>query len=244
MTRVRLDERVVSSGSADSLERARALILAGRVSVNGKTVSKAGSLVGATDPIAVAEKPHPYVSRGGVKLEAALSAFSIDPRGRIALDVGASTGGFTDCLLRRGAVRVHAVDTGYGQIDARLREDPRVVLHERTNARYLDSSIVADPIDLAAIDVSFISARRVLPAVVSLLAPGASVVVLVKPQFEARREEVRRGGLVTDPEIRRRVVEEVAGAAAGLALVRIGAVPSPISGATGNVEFLLGLRKR
>jgi len=244
MNRVRLDERVVSCGAAQSIELARALILAGRVTVAGKAVSKAGTLVDPSDPVEVRAKEHPFVSRGGVKLDAALDAFSIDVAGAMALDVGASTGGFTDCLLRRGTARVHAVDTGYGQIDARLRADPRVVLHERTNARFLDRSIVPDPIDVAAIDVSFISARRVLSAVASLLAPGAAVVVLVKPQFEARREEVRRGGLVIDQEVRRRVLGEVERAAADLSLGRIGAVASPITGARGNVEFLLGLRKR
>jgi 23S rRNA (cytidine1920-2'-O)/16S rRNA (cytidine1409-2'-O)-methyltransferase len=194
--------------------------------------------------VSVAPKPHPYVSRGGVKLEAALGAFSIDPRGKVGLDVGASTGGFTDCLLRAGAARVHAVDTGYGQIDARLRSDPRVVLHERTNARRLDRSLITDPIDVAAVDVSFISARLVLPAMAPLLAQDARVVVLVKPQFEARRGEVRSGGRVFDGAVRARVVEEVSAAAETLGLERLGVIESPIRGAHGNVEFLLGLAKR
>ena len=231
---------MVACGTASSLAEARGLILAGRVSVDGRRADKAGERVGPASRLEVAGKEHPYVSRGGVKLAAALDAFAIDCRGRTALDVGASTGGFTDCFLRRGAAKVHAVDTGKGQIDARLRDDPRVVLHERTNARRLDAAIVPDPIDVAAVDVSFISARRVLPAVAALLAPEARLVVLVKPQFEARREEVRPGGLVLDPEIRRRVVEEVAAAGAALGLKRIGLVPSPIAGARGNAEFLLG----
>ena len=242
--KLRLDERLLASGAAPTLEAARALILAGRISVDGSRTEKAGARIAAGSTVTVVEKPHPYVSRGGIKLEAALDAFGIDPRGRIALDVGASTGGFTDCLLRRGAARVHAVDTGYGQIDAGLRGDPRVVLHERTNARWLDRSVIADPVDVAAIDVSFISTRRILPAVTPLLAEGASVVVLVKPQFEARREEVPRGGIVEDASVRARVVEEVAGTAATLGLLRVGMIASPVRGARGNAEFLLGLVKR
>ena len=242
--KLRLDERLVVSGAAPTLQTARALILAGRVDVDGRRAEKAGQKVAAASVVTVAEKAHPYVSRGGVKLEAALDTFGIDARERIALDVGASTGGFTDCLLRRGAARVHAVDTGYGQIDAGLRADPRVVLHERTNARWLDRTVIADPIDVAAIDVSFISARRILPAVTPLLADDASVVVLVKPQFEARREEVPRGGVVEDPAVRARVVEEVSGTAETLGLRRLGVIESPVRGARGNAEFLLGLAKR
>jgi len=234
---------MASEGAAESLAAARGLILAGRVTIDGRRSDKAGERVPEGARVEVAEKEHPFVSRGGVKLAAALDAFGIDCRGRTALDVGASTGGFTDCLLRRGAAKVHAVDTGRGQIDARLRGDPRVVLHERTNARNLDSSTVPDAIDVAAIDVSFTSARRVLPAVADRLAPGAKVLVLVKPQFEARREEVGPGGLVVDAAVRDRVVEEVAGAAEALGLVRIGVLPSPIRGAHGNAEVLLGLAR-
>lgn len=244
MTRRRLDERLVACGAAETLPVARALILAGRVSVDGRRAEKAGEAVAAGAAIEVAEKAHPYVSRGGVKLAAGLDAFGIDPRGTIALDVGTSTGGFTDCLLKRGAARVHAVDTGYGQIDASLRADPRVVLHERTNARALDRSIVPDPIGVAAIDVSFISVRKILPPVGALLAPDARLVVLVKPQFEARRDEVERGGLVTDAAVAERVVAEVAAAAETAGMEPLGVVPSPIRGARGNREFLLGLRKR
>ncbi|HET9793997.1 MAG TPA: TlyA family RNA methyltransferase [Thermoanaerobaculia bacterium] len=244
MKRPRLDEWMVETHAAGSLPAARGLILAGRVSIDGRRADKAGERVPEGARVAVAEKEHPYVSRGGVKLAAALDAFAIDCRGKTALDVGASTGGFTDCFLRRGAARVHAVDTGRGQIDARLRADPRVVLHERTNARTLDAAAIPEPIDVAAVDVSFISARKVLPAVAARLAPGARLVVLVKPQFEARREEVRPGGLVLDGTVRARVVEEVAAAAEALGLERIGAVPSPIAGAHGNTEVLLGLARR
>ena len=235
---------MVASGAAGSLSAARGLILAGRVSIGGRRADKAGERIAPGARVEVAAKEHPYVSRGGVKLAAALDAFGIDCRGRIALDVGASTGGFTDCLLQRGAARVHAVDTGRGQIDAGLRADPRVVLHERTNARRLDPGEFPDPIDVAAVDVSFTSARRVLPAVAERLSPGAFAIVLVKPQFEARREEVRAGGLVLDPAVRARVVEEVAEAAESVGLSRIGTIPSPIAGAHGNVEVLLGLQKR
>jgi len=241
---LRLDERLLAGGAAESIAVARGLILAGRVRVDGVRADKAGMKIGPGSEVRVVPKPHPYVSRGGVKLAAALDAFAIDPRGATALDVGASTGGFTDCLLERGAARVHAVDTGYGQIDARLRADRRVVLHERTNARGLDRSIVADPIDVAAVDVSFISARLILPAVAPLLSPEADVVVLVKPQFEACRGEVRRGGIVEDSAVRARVVEEVSGEAARLGLARRGVIESPIRGARGNVEFLLALAKR
>jgi len=234
---------MVAEGAAESLAVAQGLILAGRVSVDGRRSDKAGERIPEGARVEVAEKQHPFVSRGGVKLAAALDAFGIDCRGKVALDVGASTGGFTDCLLRRGAARVHAVDTGRGQIDASLRADPRVVLHERTNARTLDAATVPDAVDVAAIDVSFISARKILPAVAGRLAPGARVVVLVKPQFEARREEVRPGGLVLDAAVRARVVEEVAGAAEALGLVRIGVLPSPIAGAHGNAEILLGLAR-
>jgi 23S rRNA (cytidine1920-2'-O)/16S rRNA (cytidine1409-2'-O)-methyltransferase len=232
---------MVAAGTAETLAAARGLILAGRVAVDGRRADKAGERVAPGSRVEVAPSDRPYVSRGGVKLSAALDAFGIDCAGRIALDVGASTGGFTDCLLQRGAAKVYAVDTGRGQIDARLRNDPRVVLHERTNARDLDAAMIPDPIDVAAIDVSFTSARRVLPAVAGRLAPRASVIVLVKPQFEARRAEVRPGGLVLDPEVRSRVIDEVAAAAEALGLARVGVLPSPIAGAHGNAEFLLAL---
>ena len=244
MARRRLDDLLVESGAAASLPLARALILAGRVSVDGRRADKAGAAVPADAEIEVAQKEHPYVSRGGVKLAAGLDAFKIDPRGCVALDVGTSTGGFTDCLLRRGAARVHAVDTGYGQIDASLRADPRVVLHERTHAARLDRSIVPDPIGVAAIDVSFISVRRLLPAIARLLAPEGRLVVLVKPQFEARRDEVERGGLVTDAAVHERVVREAADSGREAGLEELGVATSPILGARGNREFLLGLAKR
>jgi 23S rRNA (cytidine1920-2'-O)/16S rRNA (cytidine1409-2'-O)-methyltransferase len=192
----------------------------------------------------VAAPEHPYVSRGGVKLSAAIDAFAIPVSGRVGLDVGASTGGFTDCLLQRGASRVYAVDTGRGQIDVRLRRDPRVMLRENTNARTLDPTVIPELVGVAAIDVSFISSRRIIAPVAALLEPGGALVVLVKPQFEARREEVPRGGVVTDEDVQGRVVEEVRADAVARGLEPLGVVPSPIRGAKGNREFLLGFAKR
>ena len=241
----RLDATVVARGLAASRERARALILAGQVRVDGQVVSKAGAPVGDAADVSLIEPDHPYVGRGGVKLAHALDAFSIDVNGRLALDVGASTGGFTDVLLRRGAVRVVALDVGHNQLDWKLRNDPRVVVIERMNARTLTPDQLpedARAFDVVTMDVSFISARQVLPALAPLLRPGADVVVLVKPQFEAGRSEVGKGGLVRDPAVHARVVEEVAAAATALGLSRVATCESPITGTEGNREFLLHLR--
>ena len=241
----RLDSEVLARGLAASRERARALILAGQVRVNGAQVTKAGAPVAEDDEITLIEPDHPYVSRGGVKLAHALDTFGIDVTGRLALDVGASTGGFTDVLLRRGARRVIALDVGHGQLDWRLRNDPRVFVIERVNARTLSPEQLppdARAFDIATMDVSFISARQVLPAVAPLLHPGADLVILVKPQFEAGRAEVGKGGLVRDPDVHARVVEEVAAAASALGLRRIQVTESPITGSEGNREFLLHLR--
>ncbi len=238
----RLDVLLVARGLAPTRQRAQAMILAGRVAVDGRRVDKAGASVEADAEVRVEGPAIPYVSRGGLKLQAALDAFSIDPSGLVCLDVGASTGGFTDCLLQRGARRVYAVDVGHGQLDARLRDDPRVVVLEKVNARYLDRSVVPEAAQVAAVDLSFISARLVLPAVSALLAPNASLVVLVKPQFEAGRREVPRGGVVKSEETRRRVVKEVEASGQGLGLAPIGAIPSPVLGARGNQEFLLAFR--
>jgi 23S rRNA (cytidine1920-2'-O)/16S rRNA (cytidine1409-2'-O)-methyltransferase len=238
----RLDLILVARGLAPSREKAQAMILAGLVEVDGRRVEKAGTPVAEDAEIRVAGPAHPYVSRGGVKLAAALDAFGIDPSGAVCLDIGASTGGFTDCLLQRGAARIYAVDVGSGQIDAKLRSDPRVVLREKVNARFLSSEHVPEPVTLAAMDLSFISVRLVLPGVVPLLAPGACLIVLVKPQFEAGRGEVPRGGVVRSEETRRRVVEGVTRFAEGLGLKPLGAITSPIKGASGNQEFLLAFR--
>jgi 23S rRNA (cytidine1920-2'-O)/16S rRNA (cytidine1409-2'-O)-methyltransferase len=242
--KTRLDELLVLRGLADRIETARALILAGRVTVEEETKPSAGMRLDTGAMVDVAPHPHPYVSRGGIKLAAALEAFAIPVPGRICLDVGAATGGFTDCLLQRGAARVYAVDTGYGQIDSRLRADPRVALRENTNARWLDSSLVPEPVGIAAIDVSFISARRLLPGIAALLEPGGALVVLAKPQFEARREEVPRGGVLTDRAVQDRIVEAILSDAAALGLTSLGVIPSPIRGAKGNREFLLAFAKR
>lgn len=241
--RVRLDRLLVERGLVESRARAESLILAGRVHVRGRERPKPGMLVSADAELAVAGPPHPWVSRGGVKLAAALDAFGIDPAGRVCLDVGASTGGFTDVLLSRGARRVYAVDVGFGQLHARLRDDPRVVLRERVNARYLSASEVPEPVEVAVMDVSFISATLVLPAVAPLLQDGAWVVVLVKPQFEAARGEVGRGGIVRDPAVRGRALARVVAACVALGLVPSGTVDSPITGADGNVECLAGFRR-
>jgi 23S rRNA (cytidine1920-2'-O)/16S rRNA (cytidine1409-2'-O)-methyltransferase len=242
--RTRLDELLVTRGLADRIATARALILSGRVSVAGRSRPTAGMAVDVGAEVAIAAPAHPYVSRGGVKLAAGLDAFGIPIEGKIALDVGASTGGFTDCLLQRGAARVYAVDTGAGQIDSRLRENPRVILREHTNARFLDSRVIPEPIGVAAIDVSFISVRRILPALVALLEPGATLVILAKPQFEALRREVPRGGVVTDAAVRERIASEIRNDAVALGMNPIGAIESPITGAKGNREFLLGFVKR
>jgi 23S rRNA (cytidine1920-2'-O)/16S rRNA (cytidine1409-2'-O)-methyltransferase len=245
--RQRLDALVVERGLAPSRERARALILAGQVRVNGAAASKAGAAVPADASVELVEPDHPYVGRGGVKLAHALDAFGIDPAGTTALDIGASTGGFTDVLLRRGAARVVALDVGHGQLDWRLRNDPRVVVLERVNARALTPEQL--PLDarvfpLVTIDVSFISLRHVLPALPPLLLPGADVVALVKPQFEAGRAEVRKGGIIRDAAVHARVIDEVSAAADALGLKRAGLADSPIAGMEGNREFLLHFKWR
>jgi 23S rRNA (cytidine1920-2'-O)/16S rRNA (cytidine1409-2'-O)-methyltransferase len=243
MKRARLDLLVVDRGLAPSRERARALILAGVVRVNGEVVAKAGTAVATDAEITVDRPDHPYVSRGGLKLAHALDVWGILVEGREALDIGASTGGFTDVLIRRGARRVVALDVGHGQLDWRLRNDPRVVVIEGVNARALSPTDLPGPVDLVTIDVSFISLRHILPVLPALLAPGADVIPLVKPQFEAGRAEVGKGGLVRDPAVHERVIAEVTRAAAEVGLTRRGTVPSPVTGATGNQEFLLHLRR-
>jgi 23S rRNA (cytidine1920-2'-O)/16S rRNA (cytidine1409-2'-O)-methyltransferase len=242
----RLDTVLVERGLAASRERARAMILAAQVRVDGQIVSKAGHPTAPAAEVTLVEPDHPYVGRGGVKLAHALDVFAVDPVGRLALDVGASTGGFTDVLLRRGAARVVALDVGHGQLDWRLRNDPRVHVIERVNARTLTADQLpagARAFDLAVMDVSFISVRQVLPAIVPLLAAGGDLVVLVKPQFEAGRDEVGKGGLVRDAGVHARVVEDVAAAASALGLTRVATTDSPITGSEGNREFFLHLRR-
>ena len=237
-----LDTLVTDRGLASSRERARALVLAGQVLVDGKIVHKAGAAVSPQAEIALLQPDHPYVGRGGVKLAAALDVFAISPAGRTVLDIGASTGGFTDVLLRRGAAHVIAVDVGHGQLDWTLRNDPRVSVLERLNARLLQPSDLPGPVDLVTIDVSFISLRLIFPRLPPLLRPHADVVALVKPQFEAGRREVGKKGVVQNPEVHARVVAETTQAANEVGLTRVAMTESPITGDAGNREFFLHLR--
>ncbi len=229
-------------GLAPSRERAQSLIMAGVVRVNGVQAHKAGTAVTDDVEIAVQQADHPYVGRGGVKLAHALDVFAIPVEGREALDIGASTGGFTDVLLRRGATRVVAYDVGHGQLDWGLRNDPRVVVIEKANARTLALSELPGSVDIVTIDVSFISLRHIFPRVAPLLRPRADVVALVKPQFEAGRAEVGKKGIVRDPAVHARVVEEASRFAAEVGLARVATTESPITGDTGNREFFLHLR--
>jgi 23S rRNA (cytidine1920-2'-O)/16S rRNA (cytidine1409-2'-O)-methyltransferase len=240
--KTRLDITLVERGLAASRERARALIMAGRVSVDGQVVSKAGATVGEGASLEIATPDHPYVSRGGVKLAHALDDFGVDPSGKRALDVGASTGGFTDVLLQRGAVNVIALDVGHGQLHWRLRNDPRVDVHEGVNARALAPKDVPHPVDIVTIDVSFISLALILPALPPFLASGADVVALAKPQFEAGRDQVGKHGLVTDPAVHDAVLMRVTAEAQAAGFNRVAMTPSAITGATGNQEFFLHLR--
>lgn len=247
MKRVRLDTLLLDRGLVTSRERARALILAGDVRVNGAVATKAGTGVAEDAQVTLATPDHPYVGRGALKLAHALDVFHIPVEGKLALDIGASTGGFTDVMLQRGARKVVALDVGHGQLDWKIRINPRVVTIERTNARTLTAAALpadARAFDLVTIDVSFISLRHILPVVPALLLPDADVVALVKPQFEARRREVGKGGIVRDDAVRTRVVEEVAGAADTLGLSRIAVVESPIAGMEGNREYLMHLRRQ
>ena len=246
MKRVRLDTLLLERGLVTSRERARALILAGDVRVNGAVATKAGTGVAQDVEVTLATPDHPYVGRGGLKLAHALDVFHIQVEGKLALDIGASTGGFTDVMLQRGARTVVALDVGHGQLDWKIRSDPRVVTIERTNARALTETALpanARAFDVVTVDVSFISLRHILPVVPPLLLPGADVVALVKPQFEARRGEVGKGGIVRDDAVRQRVVEEVAVAADALGLTRVAVVDSPIAGMEGNREYLMHLRR-
>ena len=237
MSRRRIDLLLLDRGLAPSREKARALLLAGAVRVAGQTVDKPGALVDEQAPVEVIE-PFPWVSRGALKLIAALDHWKIDPAGRVCLDIGSSTGGFTEVLLARGALRVHAVDVGRGQLHYRLRNDPRVVLHEGVNARFLGRDIIGEDVQFAVCDVSFISATLVLPAMAKLLAAPREFVVLVKPQFEAGRGQVGKGGIVRDPAVHQAAVERVRRAAQQLGF-ETEVIESPVTGAEGNKEFLL-----
>lgn len=240
--RVRLDVLVVDRGLAPSRERAQRLILAGEVLAGERPATKAGALVAADTPLRLRAPDSGYVSRGGDKLAGALDAFALDPAGRLALDVGASTGGFTDCLLRRGARRVVALDVGYGQLAWSLRQDPRVVVIERANVRRLEPADLPDPPELATVDVSFISLTLVLPALARVVTPGSPVVALVKPQFEAGRGQVGKGGVVRDDAVRAAAVARVRAAAGGLGFTVRGEAESVLPGPKGNREVFLWLQ--
>jgi 23S rRNA (cytidine1920-2'-O)/16S rRNA (cytidine1409-2'-O)-methyltransferase len=241
LSRVRIDLLLVDRGLAPSRERARALLLAGQVRVGGHPVSKAGTLVDTAAQIELTTPDHPYVGRGGLKLAHALEAFGIAVEGREALDIGASTGGFTDVLLQRGARRVVALDVGHGQLDWSLRNDARVVVIEHFNARRLTLADLPGAVDVVVVDVSFISLRHIMPVIPPVVRPGADIVVLVKPQFEAGRADAPKG-VVRDPSVHDRVVRDIVAAATEVGLAHVATTPSPITGQEGNVEFLLHLR--
>jgi 23S rRNA (cytidine1920-2'-O)/16S rRNA (cytidine1409-2'-O)-methyltransferase len=240
MQRPRLDQLLVDRGLVESREKARALILAGQVLVNGQKVDKAGRVVASDARVELLSQPR-YVSRGGVKLEAALQHFNIQVAGKICADIGSSTGGFTDCLLQHGAERVYAVDVGTSQLDWKLRNDPRVVVREQVNARYLSREHIPEPIGLAVCDVSFISVTMILPSLAKLLASDAEMVILVKPQFELERRQVGKGGIIRDPALHREACRRVDDAVGSLGF-NTSLIPSPILGAEGNQEFLLYAR--
>ncbi|MFO1127679.1 MAG: TlyA family RNA methyltransferase [Rhodospirillales bacterium] len=239
MAKLRADQLLVERGLAESRTRAQALILAGLVFAGERRIDKPGDQLSADTALVVRGRDHPWVSRGGVKLTHALDHFAIDPRDRVCLDVGASTGGFTDVLLARGAARVYAVDVGAGQLAWKLRQDARVVVLERTNARRLSAEEVPEPVDLITADVSFISLTLALPAAMALAAADARLVALVKPQFEAGRQEVGKGGIVRDPSVHARVCARAAAFFEEAGWPVLGITDSPIAGADGNREFLI-----
>ena len=241
--KVRADQLLVARGLAESRTRAQALILAGNVFVGDRRVAKAGDLLSDDAELNVKGRDHPWVSRGGIKLDHGLTHFGFDVRGGVALDVGSSTGGFTDVLLSRGAAKVYAVDVGTNQLAWKLRSDPRVVVHEQTNARDLSRDIIPEPVDIIVCDASFISLTKVLDRALDLAERGARLVALVKPQFEAGREEVGKGGVVRDAAVHERVCEEAADWVRSKGWRVLGVERSPITGPEGNVEFLLGAIK-
>lgn len=241
-TKQRLDVLVVSLGLCDSREQAQRLILAGEVSVKGQPVTKPGTKVDATLPIAVKNKPR-YVSRGGLKLEGALNAFPVSAEGKICLDIGSSTGGFTDCLLQHGALRVHAVDVGTNQLVWKLRNDPRVIVKEQFNARYMTPEDIGEKVQLIVSDVSFISLTKILPAAYQCLEEGGDLLVLIKPQFELQPEDIGAGGIVRDPLLHQRAVDKIHDfVTRELHREWMGVAPSPITGMEGNKEFLAWLK--
>jgi 23S rRNA (cytidine1920-2'-O)/16S rRNA (cytidine1409-2'-O)-methyltransferase len=243
MKKVRADQLLVSRGLAQSRTRAQALIMAGAVFSGERKLGKAGDMLAEDALLEVRGKDHPWVSRGGIKLDHGLTHFAFDVAGAVAIDVGSSTGGFTDVLLSRGAAKVYAIDVGTNQLAWKLRQDPRVVVHEQTNARSLDATIIPEPVDLIVCDASFIGLAKVLEAPLKLAKPGAKLVVLIKPQFEAGREEVGKGGVVRDPAVHERVSVAAVEWVTSQGWTVLGVTPSPITGPEGNVEFLLGATK-
>ena len=243
MKKLRADQLLVVRGLAESRSRAQALIMAGAVFSGERKLAKPGEMLAEDAALEVRGKDHPWVSRGGIKLDHGLMHFAFDVTGAVALDVGSSTGGFTDVLLSRGAAKVYAVDVGTNQLAWKLRQDPRVIVHEQTNARNLDPSIIPEPVDVVVCDASFIGLSKVLQAPLRLARPGAKLIALIKPQFEAGREEVGKGGVVRDPDVHERVCSEARAWAESQGWTVLGITPSPITGPEGNVEFLLGAVK-
>ncbi len=243
MTKVRLDVEMVNRGLCPSREKARALILAGEVRVGGVRAEKAGQEIAQEAEITVIEDAIPFVSRGGLKLDKAIHTFPIDLEGRVCADIGASTGGFTDVMLKNGAKHVYSIDVGYGQLDWSLRNDPRVTVMERTNARFMESAWFSEQISFASIDVSFISLRLILPPLYACLPEGGEVVALIKPQFEAGRSEIGKNGVVRDAAVHERVIREILAFSESIGFTAQGLSFSPITGPKGNVEFLLYISK-
>ena len=239
----RLDKLLVEKGIAASGEKARALIMAGKVAVEGKMIDKPGTRIDSEVPIQIRGEASPYVSRGGKKLEGALKAFDIDPRGLVVMDVGASTGGFTDCVLQKGARKVYAVDVGYGQLAWKLLKDPRVMSLERRNIRYLQRDEVGEEVDLILIDTSFISIEKFLAHLIEFLKRGGTILGLIKPQFEVGKGEVGKGGVVRDPALHQKVIDQISNFCRGLELEILGVTESPLLGPKGNKEFFIYLRK-
>lgn len=243
MKKERIDRLLVRKGIVRSRERAQSLIMEGKVRAGGRIVDKAGTIVEEAVPVEICGEDLPYVSRGGMKLEGALRAFGVDPSGMKVIDVGASTGGFTDCVLQKGALKVYAVDVGYGQLAWKLQKDPRVISLEKRNVRYLKRAEVGEEVDLILIDTSFISVEKFLPHLLDFLKEGATIISLIKPQFEVGKGEVGKGGVVKDPVLHQKVIERISRFCENLGLKVLGVVESPLPGPKGNKEFFMHLKK-